>query len=99
MPTRELTGTHITVRNAAQILGVHPSAIPKMIRRGDLSKREERPVLARAEVIALRDARAVQAQARTEQAKPRQGPRPPDREHTWLRAAGAAVLLTRPLLR
>lgn len=32
----------ITVREAAQILGVHPSAIPKMIRRGDLSMRRWR---------------------------------------------------------
>jgi len=49
----------ITVREAAEIIGVHMSAVLKMVRRGDLTPREQRPRLHRAQVEALRDARAV----------------------------------------
>ena len=35
----------VTVREAAEILGVHMSAVPKMVRRGDLTPRTQRPRL------------------------------------------------------
>jgi hypothetical protein len=86
----------ITAREAAAILGVHMSAVPKMIRRGDLSKRSQRPILARAEVIAYRDGRlAAQealAAARERARQPRE-PTPPDREHNWLLADAAAAVM------
>jgi hypothetical protein len=80
----------ITVREAAGILGVHMSAVPKMIRRGDLARRERRPILNRADVIALRDARRTGAEMR---AKPRAGAMPPDDEHEWLSARQAGSLM------
>lgn len=82
----------ITVREAAEILGVHMSAIPKMIRRGELSPRERRPRLARAEVLALRDLRAAHEAGRAAVLAP-QTPQPPDDDHDWLRANEAGVLM------
>lgn len=83
----------ITAREAAQILGVHLSAIPKMIRRGDLSKRPQRPVLNRAEVIAYRDARRAAQQA-PPTPRPFKGPPAlPDHEHDWLSSEGAAMIM------
>lgn len=86
----------ITVREAAQILDVHMSAIPKMIRRGDLAKRNRRPILCRADVLAFRDARLAAEQARLEtrglSEKP-VGPEPPDREHDWLLAGEAGAVM------
>lgn len=87
----------ITAREAAQVLGVHLSAIPKMIRRGDLFKRDRRPILRRADVVAYRDARlaAQQVLADTRDLPPRQpvSPEPPDREHDWLLADEAAEVM------
>lgn len=80
----------ITVREAAQILGVHMSAVPKMIRRGDLTKREQRPILDRAEVIALRESRSAAADARVTR---RGTPAPPDNEHEWLSAREAGAFM------
>lgn len=83
----------IRAKDAAGILGVHMSAIPKMIRRGDLTKRQRRPILNRDEVVAYRDARDT---ARSAPAKPRPAarpPSPPDSEHEWLSADQAAHLL------
>lgn len=82
----------MTQREAAQLLGVHVSAVPKMVRRGDLVPRSAKPSLSRAAVLALRDARAAAADRRTADLNPR-GPRPPDAKQTWLRAAGAAAVL------
>jgi hypothetical protein len=82
----------VSQREAARLLGVHISAVPKMVRRGDLVPRPGRPSLSRADVEALRDARAAAAEQRREEG-PKPGPRPPDLEHTWLRAAGAAAVL------
>lgn len=81
----------ITVREAAQVLGVHVSAIPKMLRRGDLARREQRPILDRAQVLKYRDARQA-AQAVVRQDSPR-GPVPPDSDHDWLSSAEAAAVM------
>lgn len=84
----------ITVREAADILGVHMSAVPKLIRRGDLTPRDRRPRLNRAAVVALRAARAAaneeQRQARRETRLP---PQPPDADHEWLSAVEAGDLM------
>lgn len=84
----------ITVREAADILGVHMSAVPKMIRRGDLTPRDRRPRLNRAAVVALRAARAAanekQRQARRQT---RLLPQPPDADHEWLSAVEAGDLM------
>ena len=83
----------ITVREAAHILGVHPSAIPKMTRRGDLRKREgRRPILSRADVLALRDTRAAHEAVRAAARAP-QPPQPPDNEHEWLTSGQAAEMM------
>lgn len=79
----------ITVHEAAEILGVHLSAIPKMIRRGDLKRRERRPILSRSQVVALHDARA----ARVQESLERVAPGPPDQEHDWLTAPEAGELM------
>lgn len=87
----------ITAREAAQVLGVHLSAIPKMIRRGDLCRRDRRPILRRADVEAYRDARLAAHQALTEtrDLPPRNptSPKPPDGEHDWLLADEAADVM------
>jgi hypothetical protein len=85
----------VTQRQAAQLLGVHPSLIPKMLRRGDLTSRRERPSLSRAQVLELAAARERAAAERAERdAKPRSaGPRPPDDEHEWLLGPAAAAVL------
>jgi hypothetical protein len=79
---------------AAALLGVHRSAVPKMVRRGDLTPRRGRPSLSRDEVLQLAAARAGAAEERERRqtAQPI-GPRPPDAEHEWLRAPAAAVVL------
>ena len=79
-------------REAAHLLGVHVSAVPKMVRRGDLVPRDGRPSLSRADVLALRDARAATAAARREPRVP-QPRRPPDDDHVWLRARSAAAVM------
>lgn len=86
----------VTQRQAAELLGVHPSAVPKMVRRGDLAPRDGRPSLSRKQVLELRDARAaVAAEAERRRATPTtsSGPKPPDDEHEWLMAAAAAAML------
>jgi hypothetical protein len=82
----------ITHREAAEILGVHVSLIPKMLRRGDLNSRRERPSLDRAEVETLRAKRAEVAAVRAFPLGPRR-PQPPDDEHEWLLAPEAGVLM------
>lgn len=84
----------ITVREAADILGVHMSAVPKMIRRGDLKPREKRPKLLRSEVVALADRRTEQSAARVARRASRgHAPQPPDTAHDWLLVAPAAAVL------
>lgn len=78
----------ITGREAAEILGVHVSLIPKMLRRGDLASRPERPSLRRTDVEALRDKRAAAA-GRHRAATPG----PPDDDHDWLLAPEAGALM------
>ena len=86
----------ITQPEAAELLGVQRSAIPKMIRRGLLTPRDRRPSLRRSEVVALAAARAAEAaereRLRIARARRAQG-LPPDDEHTWLREAEAAAVL------
>jgi hypothetical protein len=79
----------ITAREAAEILGVHISAIPKMIRRGDLTPRNKRPSLLLSDVEALRDRRAAPRPRR----EPRGAPRPPDDDHEWLLAPDAGAVM------
>lgn len=79
----------ITVREAAEILGLHMSAIPKMVHRGHLTRREQRPRMDRAEVEALRDRRAA---IRASRKQPRT-PQPPDDHHDWINAHEAAALM------
>lgn len=81
----------VSQRDAAALLGVHISAVPKMVRRGDLVPREGRPSLLKDEVLALRDTRVAAERARRGRAPRR--PVPPDGDHIWLRAAGAAAVL------
>lgn len=80
------------MREAAEILSVHMSAVPKMIRRGDLRPRSQRPRLARADVLVLRDARAAHDAARAA-ALASQPPQPPASEHEWLTADLAAEMM------
>jgi hypothetical protein len=83
----------ITVEEAADSLGVHISAIPKMIRRGDLTKRPQRPILNRAQVLAYRDARLA-AQQTGPRTRPTKGPpTPPDNEHEWLSAEDVGAIM------
>lgn len=81
----------ITQREAARLLGVHPSLIPKMLRRGDLVARRARPSLSRAAVLELAAARAAAAEARRA-VKP-SGPVPPDDVHDWLLAREAGAVM------
>lgn len=85
----------ITHAQAAAILGVHPSAIPKLVRKGALSSRGRgpRPSLHIDEVTALLRARE---EAKTRPRVPWRRPRvrvPPDDEHEWVGAVRAATLL------
>jgi hypothetical protein len=79
----------VTHREAAEILGVHVSLIPKMLHRGDLTSRRERPSLRRADVEALRERRAQPKPQR----QPRGTPRPPDDRHEWLLAREAGAVM------
>jgi len=84
----------VTQREAARLLGVHVSAVPKMVRRGDLTPRAGRPSLSRDEVLDLVEARSAAAQERKgRRAETPTGPRPPDDEHEWLLAPEAGVLM------
>lgn len=84
----------VTQAEAAAVLGVHPSAVPKMLRRGDLHARRRRPSLQLEEVLALAEARARAAQERMQRKDTApNGPRPPDSEHTWPTAPVAAAIL------
>lgn len=85
----------ITSQEAADILGVGKSAIPKMLRRGDLTRRARKPILNRAEVLAYRDARLAAARAREESARSKGPfqPSPPDTDHVWLTSKEAGRLL------
>lgn len=49
----------VTQRVAAELLGVHVSAVPKMVRRGYLTPRDAKPSLPRAQVLELVAVRAV----------------------------------------
>jgi hypothetical protein len=64
-----------------------------MIRRGDLTRRPQRPILDRAEVLALRDARAAAAQAAARRPEPKAPPAPPDDDHDWLCPDEAAAVV------
>ncbi|WP_231252748.1 hypothetical protein [Nocardioides furvisabuli] len=87
----------VTQRQAAALLGVHPSLIPKMLRRGDLKSRVQAPSLSHSEVLSLAEARAAETAKlearRARRAAKASGPRPPDEEHEWLLAPSAAAVL------
>lgn len=87
----------VTQIEASRLLGFKgnsASAIPKLVRKGLLHPRRERPSLARAEVEQLRDSRAEQARLRALSKlpkKPRAAPVPPDNHPEWVLAADLAV--------
>jgi hypothetical protein len=83
----------VTQREAADLLGVHISAVPKMVRRGDLKPRPTRPSLSRVEVLALAAAREHSVVERQRRREASAGPQPPDADHEWLLAPVAAVVL------
>lgn len=86
----------ITHREAAEILGVHVSLIPKMLRRGDLASRPEgrRPSLDGSSVSELARRRAERTKERDRmRARLALGPQPPDRENVWLLIGPAAAVL------
>ena len=69
----------VTQVEAAELLGVHRSLVPKMISRGDLTPRRRRPTLSHHEVLELAQARAIAAEERALQgATPAVGGQPPD---------------------
>lgn len=85
----------VTQKQAAQILGLgkSASAIPKLVRRGLLHPRRERPSLSRAEVEQLRDVRAERARLRALQRSltdSHPDPVPPDDHPEWLLASQLA---------
>jgi hypothetical protein len=80
----------VTQREAAELLGVHPITVAKMVRRGDLTSRDERPSLSRDQVFELASARRDAALAR---ARWRTSTGPPDDRHEWLLAPAAAAVL------
>lgn len=90
-------GEWVTIREAANLLGVHHSAVPKMTRRGLLHPRKDRrPSLSRAEVLRLRDARAEEARLRALPPPAKEPPpatEPPDIKHDWVPAHVVAAHL------
>lgn len=81
---------------ARELLNVGKSTVPKLVARGQLHPRPQRPSLARSEVLALRDARAQAARLRAlpkPEPEPRAEPRPPDDERPWVRADVVAAFL------
>lgn len=84
----------VTQRQAARLLGVHVSAVPKMVRRGDLTPRDGRPSLSHDQVLTLADARATAARKREQRPTTiLTGPQPPDDIHEWLQAPEAGELM------
>lgn len=92
----EIGSTHewVTQRQAAELLGVHVSLVPKMVRRGDLRPRATRPSLSRDEVLQLKAAReAAAAERESRRVALPDRRQPPDDEHDWLAAPAAAAVL------
>jgi DNA-directed RNA polymerase specialized sigma24 family protein len=90
----ERAGEWLTIKEAARLLGVHYSAVPKMVRRGDLTPRaNQRPSLSRQAVLGLREARAERARLRALPPAPKELPQPPDDGHDWVDAATVAAHL------
>lgn len=84
----------ITFREAAEILNCHVSLIPKMLRRGDLTSRRERPSLLRGDVEALRDRRAERPTGVSRETPVGSAtPQPPDDKHEWLLAPEAGAVM------
>ena len=87
--------SRVTYAEAAEVLGCHVSAVPKMVRRGWLkSERRRDGALERAEVEALaqrrRQPRVVAATSSTPAPDPS-----PDIEHEWLPPSEVAELVGR----
>lgn len=85
----------LTYAEAAEILGVHVSAVPKIVRRGELhAERRRDGALLRSEVEEL----AAQRRARREELESRAGKRRqvdprPDADHEWFRPREVAELV------
>ena len=78
----------VTLKEAALLLGVHYSAVPKMVRCGDLAPRpNKRPSLSRQAVLGLRDVRAERARLPRCRRLQRRRLGRPDDEHEWVDAA------------
>lgn len=88
-------GQWLTQPQAAALLGVHRSAVPKLVARGALTPRTARPSLPLAQVLKLAAERAdAAAERELRRTTPRPpGPRRPDDEHEWLLAPAAAAVL------
>lgn len=86
----------VTFVEAARLLGVHKSTVPKMVRRGDLvSRKGRRPSLRRADVLKLAEAREEAARLRALPPAPKEPlvPQPPDDEHAWVQAEVVAAFM------
>jgi hypothetical protein len=84
----------VTQREAAELLGVHVSLVPKMVRLGDLTPRATRPSLSRDQVVALATTRKVAAEERERRNAVRPaGPQAPDDRHEWLLSPATAAVL------
>jgi hypothetical protein len=89
-------GWWVTIREAARLLGVHRSAVPKMVRRGYLTPRKRRrPSLRLADVLELAEAREEAARVRALPPVPKEpvAPQPPDEVHDWVEADVVAEFL------
>ena len=84
----------VTQVEAAALLGVHRSLIPKMVRRGDLISHPRRPSLLKQDVL---DLFLKRQQAATERQLRKKAPAktsiPPDGLHDWLPAPAAAAVM------
>jgi hypothetical protein len=85
----------ISQTEARRLLGVGKATVPKLVARKLLHPRPQRPSLSRAEVLALRDARAEAARLRSlpKPEGPPAEPQPPDERHPWVRADVVAQFL------
>ena len=92
----DANGEWVTFREAARLLDVHRSNVPKMVRRGDLTPRKgRRPSLRLADVLELAEAReeAARLRALPPQPKAPEVPLPPDNELEWVQVDAVAVFL------
>ena len=86
----------MTFREAARLVDVHRSNVPKMVRRGDLTPRKgRRPSLRLADVLELAEAREEAARLRALPSQPEapEAPLPPDNEEESVQVDVVAAFL------